>query len=169
MTDVTLVGSCMPEANDVRVASAVTAKRLGWLTQPKMFFYSATFALIATAYALTGDRTAAELLFVAACLCYVAAFVAYGRTKKILSDHILSGGERAFTLDSDGVSVSDADSNVRIGWTHYDAAFETPAHFVLRHCAIATTLPKRAFAEGDVGSVRSAIASRIPLLPLRSQ
>ena len=46
MTDVTLVGSCMPEANDVRVASAVTAKRLGWLTQPKMFFYSATFALI---------------------------------------------------------------------------------------------------------------------------
>ena len=147
------------------MVTRVAVKRLGWVTQPRMSLYSATFGLLAAIYALGDHQDIAEGLLLVAIVCYVASFVGAARVRKICLDHYLSTPDQVYTIDDDGVSIHDEQTDVRVRWGHFDAAFETPTYFVLRHCANAIGLPKRAFAETDLAAVRAEITARMTLTP----
>ncbi len=143
---------------------SVTSRRLGF-TQAKAFRYSALVGI--AGFFDTTNWSAVSIAFgVVAIALYAGAFWIGNRTSKICADHDV-GVEQQYLVGEDGVTIREVDSEARYGWSHFDAAFESPTVFALRHGIASVILPLRAFSSNDVSRVRALISTHLTIAPMK--
>jgi catechol 2,3-dioxygenase-like lactoylglutathione lyase family enzyme len=155
-----ITGSAEYTLPEYQAMMRIAQRSLGPFTQTHLYLYAATIGLLGLMIALNNRDWSAYLFLIVGAIFYLAAYGFGARAAKKFAAHF-TGVHQRYVVDNTGIAINETDSAVRYEWGHFEAATETPQHFALRHCAIATIVPKRAFSDADVTRVREIVTSRI--------